>query len=64
MNWYGIGKFFSDWGRSFKKNGIHSENRFQGFGRTNYPRNHKSKKSLKNKNKNRTGRKARKQNRK
>lgn len=64
MNWYGIGKWFSDWGRSFKKNGIQRENRYQGMGFNNYPRNHNSKKASKAKKKNRAGRKSRKGNRK
>lgn len=63
MNWSGLLGFFSFWG-DFKKNGISRENRYQGYGTQNYPRNHNSKKASKKKNKNRSGRKARKGNRK
>lgn len=63
MTFSGIFDYFNFWNRAFRNDGIQSTNRFQGDGTQNYPRNHKSKKKQKAFNKNRAGKKARKQNR-
>lgn len=64
MNWFdGMSRWISNWGQSFKQNGIHGKDRYRGRGMTNHPRNHNSNKSTKSIKKNRSGRKARQQNR-
>lgn len=58
MYWWGSGHFG---GWDFKSVG--SKNRYQGSGRTNYPKNHNCKKAAKAKAKNRASKKTRKRNR-